>query len=158
LQSIKQKQLAKQWQKCTQLLDNLAYHADPKVCFHTSNMVMIIHSEALYLSKGNAHSQIAGIFFMGWMPQDDTPIRINGTFHISTNVIRFVVASAAKAELGVLFHNCQIGIIFHSILEDMGHKQPKKPVHCNNATAVGIANRIVKRQRSHSMEMRFFLD
>jgi hypothetical protein len=39
-------------------------------------------------------------------------------------------------------------IIFRSILEDMGHAQPKTPVHCDNATAVGIANSNVKRQRS----------
>jgi hypothetical protein len=38
----------------------------------------------------------------------------------------------------------------------MGHPQPKTPVHCNNATAVGIANNTVKRQCSRSMEMRFF--
>ena len=38
----------------------------------------------------------------------------------------------------------------------MGHTQPKTPVHCDNATAVGIANSTVKRQRSRSMEMRFF--
>jgi hypothetical protein len=68
----------------------------------------------------------------------------------------FVVASAAEAELGALFHNCQTGIIFRSILEDMGHPQPKTPVHCDNATAVSIANQTVKRQRSRSMEMRFF--
>jgi hypothetical protein len=72
------------------------------------------------------------------------------------NVIHFVVASAAEVELGALFHNCQIGIIFQSILKDMGHVQPKTPVHCDNATAVGIVNSTVKRQQSWSMEMCFF--
>jgi hypothetical protein len=77
---------------------------------------------------------------MGWVPKDGNPIQINGAFHVSANIIRFVVASAAEAELGALFHNCQTGII----VEDMGHPQPKTPVHCNNATAVGIANNNVK--------------
>ncbi len=112
-----------------QLLDCLPYHADAKVCFHGFDMVMNIHSDALYLSEGNACSQTCGHFFMGWMPQDDALLCINGAFYISTNVIRFVIAFAAKAELGALFYNCQTGIIFRSILEDMGHKQPKKPVH-----------------------------
>ncbi len=93
---------------------------------------------------------------MGWLPVNYEPMRINGTFHVSTNVIRFVIAFTAKAELGMLFHNCQTGITFRSTLKDMGHVQPKTPVHCNNATAVGIANSTVKRQRSHLMEMRFF--
>ena len=34
--------------------------------------------------------------------------------------------------------------------------QPKTPVHCDNATAVGIANNTIKRQRSRAMEMRYF--
>jgi hypothetical protein len=66
------------------------------------------------------------------------------------------VASAAEAELGTHFHNCQDRIIFRQTLADMGHLQPKLPVRCNNATAVGIANNTVKRQQSRSMEMRFF--
>jgi hypothetical protein len=93
---------------------------------------------------------------MGWMPQDGKPIRSNGAFHVSTTILRFVVASAAKAELGALYHNCQTGIIFRLTLTDMGHPQPKTPVHCNNATAVGITNNTIKRQRSRAMEMRFF--
>jgi hypothetical protein len=42
----------------------------------------------------------------------DEPIRINGAFHVSTNVIHFTIASAVEAELGALFHNCQTAIIF----------------------------------------------
>jgi hypothetical protein len=93
---------------------------------------------------------------MGWMPQDDEPIRLNGAFHVSTKILRFVVASAAEAESGALYHNCPTGIIFQLTLTDMGHPQPKTSVHCNNATAVGIANNTIKRQRSRLMEMRFF--
>ena len=45
---------------------------------------------------------------------------------------------------------------FRLTLTEMGHSQPKTPVHCNNAMAVGIANNSIKRKQSHSMEMRFF--
>ncbi len=38
----------------------------------------------------------------------------------------------------------------------MGIPSQKTLVHCNNATAVGIANNTVKRQRSQAMEMQFF--
>jgi hypothetical protein len=68
----------------------------------------------------------------------------------------FVVASAAEAELGALFLNCQEGMIFRLTLEDLGHPQSKTPVHCDNATAVGISNNTIKRQRSRAMEMRYF--
>jgi hypothetical protein len=142
--------------RCIQLLDYLAGHSDAKIRFHASDMILNIHSDASYLSEAKARSRACGHFFMGWIPKDGAPIRLNGAFHVSTTILRFVVASAAEAELGALYHNCQTGIIFRLTLEDMGHPQPKTPVHCDNATAVGIANNTIKRQRSRSMEMRFF--
>jgi hypothetical protein len=81
---------------------------------------------------------------MGWVPKDGNPIKINGVFCIRVNILCFVVASAAEAELGTLYHNCQTGIVFHHTLEAMGHKQPQTPVHCDNATAVRIAYNTVK--------------
>jgi hypothetical protein len=47
-------------------------------------------------------------------------------------------------------------MIFKLTLEDLGHKQPKIPVHRDNATAVGIASNTIKRQRSRAIEMRYF--
>ena len=38
----------------------------------------------------------------------------------------------------------------------MGHPQPPTPIRCNNMTATGIVNNAFKKQRSQSMEMRFF--
>ncbi len=81
---------------------------------------------------------------------------MNGVFHISTTILRFVVASAAKVEFGALYHNCQTGIIFQLTLAKMGHPQPKNLVHGDSATAVSIPNNSIKRQHSRSMEMRFF--
>ena len=73
---------------------------------------------------------------------------MNWAFYVNTTILRFVVASAAEAEVGALFHNCQDGIIFRQTLEDLGHTQPRTPVHWDNATAVGIANNIVRQKRT----------
>jgi hypothetical protein len=48
------------------------------------------------------------------------------------------------------------GKIIRLILEELGHPQPATPVHCDYATAAGIANNSIKKQRSRAMEMRFF--
>ncbi len=66
------------------------------------------------------------------MPKTGELIKINGAFYMNATILKFVVASAAEAELGALFHNCQDGIIFHQTLSNMGHPQPKTPVHCNS--------------------------
>jgi hypothetical protein len=75
--------------KCTQLLDYFAGHADAKVCFHKSDMIMNIHSDASYLSEAKAQSRACGHFFLGWIPKDDAPIRLNGAFHVSTKNFAF---------------------------------------------------------------------
>jgi hypothetical protein len=143
-------------EKAYQVLDYLATHPDAKVQFRVSDMVLNIHSNASYLSKPNARSRACGHFFMGSLPTDGKPIKLNRAFHTLCLILRFVVALAAEAELGALFINCQEGLIFKSTLKDLGHLQPKIPVHCNNATAVGIANNTIKRHRSRAMEMRYF--
>jgi hypothetical protein len=98
--------------QCTQLLDYLSGHADAKVRFHASDMILNIHSDASYLLETNARSCACGHFFMGWMPQDGKSICLNGAFHVSMTILHFVVTSTAKAELGALYHNYQTGIIF----------------------------------------------
>ena len=143
-------------EKAIQVLDYLATHPNAKVKFRASDMVMNIHSDASYLTEPKARSRACGHFFMGWLPKTNEPIKLNGAFHTLCSILRFVVASAAEAELGALFLNCQEGTIFRLTLEDLGHPQPKIPVHCDNATAIGIANNTIKRQRSRAMEMRYF--
>jgi hypothetical protein len=90
-------------------------------------MILNIHSNASYLLEANTRSCTCGHFFMGWMPQDGKPICLSGAFHVSKTILRFVGASAAKAELGALYHNCQIGIIFQFTLTEMGHHNQNPP-------------------------------
>jgi hypothetical protein len=47
----------------------------------------------------------------------------------------------------------QEGYDFCLTLEKLGRPQPKTPIHCNNNTAVGIANNTIKWQQLGSIEM-----
>jgi hypothetical protein len=58
--------------------------------------------------------------------------------YVFCGILKFVVASAAEAELKIL----------RLVLQELGHHQPPTPIHCDNATAAGIANDTVKKQRS----------
>eukprot|EP00804_Cyclotella_cryptica_P017050 CCRYP_003285-RA/>CCRYP_003285-RA protein AED:0.19 eAED:0.21 QI:0/0/0/1/1/1/2/0/900 len=69
--------------KCyQQLLDYCASHPDAVIRFTASDMVLNIHSDASYLSESNVCSQIAGHFFLGSVPIDKTPIKLNGTIYV----------------------------------------------------------------------------
>ncbi len=92
--------------RCTQLLDYLSHKADAKVHFHASDMILNIHSDASYLLKAQARSCTFRHFFMGWSPKNGERIHLNGAFHVSSMIMRFVVASAAEAKLGALYNNC----------------------------------------------------
>jgi hypothetical protein len=143
-------------EKAYQVLDYLVTHPNAVVRFCASDVAMNIHLDTLYLSKPEAKSRACGHFCMGSLPKDGKLIKLNGIFHTLCSILRFVVASVAGAELGALFLNCQEGMIFKTTVEDLGHSQPKIPVHCNNVTAVRIANNSIKRQQSQVMEMRYF--
>jgi hypothetical protein len=90
------------------------------------------------------------------IPTDNKPIQLNGAIYVFCGILKFVVTSAAEAELGALFLNCKEGNILRLVLQDLGHHQPPTPIHCDNATASGIANDAVKKQCSRSIEMQFF--
>jgi hypothetical protein len=111
---------------------------------------------AFRLSKRLTASRACGLFFMGWKPNPTQPIKLNGAFFTLCAILKFVFASVAEAELGVLFLNCKQATIFLLTLAEMGHPHPPTLVNCDNSTMVGIANKTVKYQWSRSMEMRFF--
>ena len=137
--------------KTLQFLDYVATHPDAKIQFRASDMCLNIHSDASYLSEPRARSRIAGVHFLGSIPEDHKPIIINGFVHVVSNILKCVVASAAEAELGGLFHNCKEATVLRLTLEELGHPQPPTPVHCDNTTATGIANDTVKKHRSRSI-------
>ena len=83
---------------------------------------------------------------MGSLPKNGHAIQINGPIQIHASICKFVATSATEAELGALFYNIQEGTILRLALEELGHKQPPTPVHCDNVTAIGIANDSVKKQ------------
>ena len=45
-------------------LDYLATHPDATIRYHASDMILNIHSDALYLSEAKARSRACGHFFM----------------------------------------------------------------------------------------------
>jgi hypothetical protein len=133
-------------QKAKQLLDYLATNHNASIWYQASDLIMNVHSDTSYLSKPDAGSRACGHFFMGWTARDGDPIKLNGAFFTVCAILQFVIASAAEAKLGALFLNCKEDMVFCLTLEELGHPQPKTQVHCDNATALGIANNTVERQ------------
>ena len=139
-----------------QLLDYMASHPDAVIRFRRSDMILNVHSDASYLSAARARSRAGGYFFLGSLPVNSLPIKLNGNIHITCAILKLVAASAAEAELGALFLNGKEAKVLRLTLDELGHPQPPTPIHVDNTTAVGIVNSTIKRQRSRAMEMRYF--
>jgi hypothetical protein len=75
------------------------------------NIIMNVHSDASYLCELNTQSRACRHFFMGWDTKDEDPIKL-GAFLTLCSILRFVVASTAKADLGALLLSCKEGILF----------------------------------------------
>jgi hypothetical protein len=85
-----------------QLLDYLATHPDATIRYHTSDMILHIHSDASYLSVSHARSRLGGLFYCGDKPPNED--RLNGSIVNSAVVIKNVVASA-RHRVMEFFHN-----------------------------------------------------
>ena len=97
-------------------------------------MILNIHSDASYLSEPKARSRAAGHYFLGSIPDKSKSIKLNGAVHSLCQILKFVAASAAEAELGALYLNVKQGRIIRLALEEMGHPQPLTPINCDNLT------------------------
>eukprot|EP00804_Cyclotella_cryptica_P001981 CCRYP_007398-RA/>CCRYP_007398-RA protein AED:0.47 eAED:0.47 QI:0/0/0/1/0/0/2/0/224 len=128
----------------------MATHQGAQICYYASDMVLNVHSHVSYLSVQDAKSRAAGIFFLGSIPQNKEPIKLNGAIAVLCRILKFIASSAAEAELGALFLNAKEA-------EIITRAPPAPiPIHCDNSTTIGIVTNTVKRQKSQSMEMRYF--
>ena len=143
-----------------QFLDYAATHPDATIRYHGSDMVLHVHSDASFLCEPNAKSRIGGFYFLSNNSLDPTKPptqqpKLNGALHVECRLLRHIMASAAEAEIGGVFHNCQISVPIRTTLQELGHPQPPTPIQTDNSTAAGFANSTIKIKRTKAMDMNF---
>jgi len=129
-----------------QFLNYMWTHPDAIIRYRASDMILNVHSDASYLSAPKACSHAGGYFFLGSLPRDGDPIKLNRAIHVTCTILKLAAASAAEAELGALFLNVQEAKVIRLVLAEIGHPQPPTPIHIDNTTTVGIINNTIKRQ------------
>ena len=80
-----------------QLLDYMASNPNTVIRFWASKMVLNVHSDALYLSANRGRIRAGGYFFIGSLPRDGNPIKLNGNIAVTFAILKLVAASAAGA-------------------------------------------------------------
>jgi hypothetical protein len=135
------------------LLDYAATHPDAILTYDKSDMILVVHSDASYLSEPQARSRAGGHFFLTTEAEEPPN---NGAILNVSKIMTSVMSSAADAELGALYINACEAVPIRNLLQEMGHKQPKTPMQTDNSTALGVVNSNIQPRRTKSMDMRFY--
>jgi hypothetical protein len=142
-------------EKVIKLLNYCNTHPETKIWYHASEMILHIHRDASYLSENEVKSRAGGFFYMGNTTKNDITLT-NGAILIFSKVLKYVMSSAAEAEIGAVFINAKEGAVLRTTLEELGHKQPPTPMKTDNTTATGYINGTIKQKRTKAMYMRFY--
>jgi hypothetical protein len=139
-------------EKCLQFLDYAATQDDAILTYKASNMILVIHSNASYLSEPKAQSQAGGHMFMAG--DDDIPIN-NGAVLNILQIIKSFMSSAAEAELATLFINAKTAISMRTTLKELGHPQTRTPMQTDNSTAHALLTNKILPKALKAMDMQF---
>jgi hypothetical protein len=141
--------------KVIKLLNYCNTHPETKIRYHAYDMILHMHSDASYLSENEAKIRAGGFFYMGNTAQNDKKLT-NGAILIVSKVLKYVMSSAAEAEIVAVFINAKEGAVLRTTLEEFRHKQPTTPMETDNTTATGYSNGTIKQKRTKAMDMRFY--
>ena len=124
-------------------------------------MQLFIDSDAAYLVAPQAKSRIAGYYYLGKkihpnLLSSTTTTKPNAPLHVECKTLKHVVSSAAEAETGGLYSNCNFAISLRHMLTALGHKQGPTAVKTDNQTASAFVNNTLKAKRSKTWDMRYF--
>jgi hypothetical protein len=139
-----------------QLRNYAATHPDAVVRFHKCDMRRHIHCDASYLSEPQYRSRVGGYFYSGKVTEPPDIQHSNRPIHMKCRIMKYIMAAASEAEIGVLCHNGQQRAYTRQILKELDREQPEPTrMNTDNSTADGFANIWTKIPRSKAMDMRF---
>ena len=138
-------------------MDYLATYPNAKLRFYEGNMKLHVKTKAAFLVLQNAQSHVAGHFYLSAFPMLNKvyPHHHNAPILTECHILKNVVSSAAKAECGGIFHNCQVAIGVRNALEGMGHPQGKTKVITDYSTATSLVHSAVHKKRSKSWDIKY---
>ena len=143
------------------LLNCAATHPNAKIRYTASDMILYIHSEALYLSEPRARSRAGGHYFLSYKhPNMTTPPAncpcLKGPINSISQKMSNVMGSAAKAEIGAAYINGQETVPIRTLLREVGHPQPATPIQVDNSSDHGFSNNTIKQKRLKVINMQFY--
>jgi hypothetical protein len=133
-------------------LDYVATYPNNGIIYRASNMVLAAHADAGFHNKTKSRTRAGAHIFLA---KDEPYPHWNGAILTVAQIIKFVMASVADAEWGVLFIATQKILPLRQTLIEMGWPQPPTPVQTDNTTTVGVVNKTLVSNKLKSMDLRY---
>jgi hypothetical protein len=107
-------------------------------------MILCDHADAGFHNKTKGCSQAGAHIFVS--KHNPFP-KHNGPVLSISQIMKFFMSSAAKAELGALYTTAKEIVPLHQTLIKMGWPQPRMPIQTDNSTAIDVANLTIVPQK-----------
>jgi hypothetical protein len=135
------------------LLDYVATYPSDGIIYQASDIVLCAHLDAGFFNETKSCSRAGAHIFLS---ENEPFPGFNGAILLIAQIIKFVMASAAKSELAALFVTAREMIPHRQTLISMGWPQPKSPIQTDNSTATGVTNKVIIHCRAKMMDMCFW--
>jgi hypothetical protein len=134
-----------------QLLDYLATYPDNGTAYCASDMILCTHANADFHNESKGRSLASAHIFVS---KNDPFPKHNGPVLSISQIMKFVMSSAAEAKLGALYTTTKEMVPLRQTLIKMGWWQPRTPIQMDNSTAVGVTDLTIVLQKTKSMDLR----
>ena len=135
-----------------QILYHVATYPNNGITYRDSDMILSSHLDAGFNNESKEQSRAGSHIFLS--ENDPTP-KCNGVILTIAYIIKFVMSSAAEAELGALYITAKEMVPICQTLMKMGCKQPPSQIQTDNFTAAGVVNKTIIQRKIKSMDLRF---
>jgi hypothetical protein len=115
-------------------------------------MILVVHTNALYLSIHNARSWASADFYL--INKGNKEFN-NGAILNLASIIKHVMSLASESKLAALYYGCKIAVPIQTTLDKMGHTHPPTPVMTDNIRAQGLTIGTMTLKASKSMDQQF---
>ena len=103
-----------------QLLEYCATYPDDGIIYRSSDMILAGNSDASFNNETRALSRADDQFFLS---ENESIPRWNGPILTIAQIMKYIVSSAAEAEMTALFLRAKEMVTFRHTLTEMGWKQ-----------------------------------
>jgi hypothetical protein len=108
-------------------------------------MILCAHANTSFHNESKGRSKPGAHIFIS---KNKPFTKHNGPVLSISQIMKFVMSSAAKAELGALYTTAKEMVPLCQTLIKMGWSQPCMPIQTDNSTVIGITNLTIVPQKN----------